>query len=166
MNDDDFREVIQSAGEGREVFARAMAHARALVDDGHAVAVKVGVDREPIEAKQRKFLKDIVFGQIAEQVCVGDKRERFTKQIWAEFYRERLLGSRWELQKMPGAKRATPRRIRNSTEELGVRRYAAYIDEVIQIATTEYDVHFVFKRDEREGTRPAHHARQRQGEHQ
>lgn len=145
--------VIRTIEGAREKFIVAMAHARAMLDNNEAVELRVGPALDPIRAKQRKFLKDIVCGQISEQVVVGEKRERYTKEIWAEFFRRRFLGDRYEMRKMPGAKKATPHRIRNSTEELGVRGYSEYTDKVIDCAVVEHHVVFEFTSAEREEVR-------------
>jgi hypothetical protein len=150
---DQFVTVIATEEGARAAFIAAMNHAKCMFLNGERVELRVGPALDPIRAKQRKFLKDIVFGQIAEQVCVGEKRERFTKEIWAEFFRRRLLGDRFEMRKLPGAKKATPHKVRNSTEELGVRKYAAYTDQVIDIAVAEHGVEFVFETGEREAVR-------------
>lgn len=145
--------VIQTEAGAREKFIAAMSHARAMLDNGEPVELRVGPALDPIRAKQRKFLKDIVCGQISEQAVVGEKRERYTKEIWAEFFRRRFLGDRYEMRKMPGAKKATPHRIRNSTEELGVRGYSEYTDKVIDTAVVEHHVVFEFTSVEREAVR-------------
>lgn len=111
-----------------------------------------GEDREDIRAKQRGFLHKAVFPQIAEQVAVEGRRYEW--RIWKEQYRKEFLGHRYEMQRLPGAKRATPVRVRISTEDLKtVKAYSDYIDQVIAHAVTEYGVEFVFRHDEREAVR-------------
>lgn len=162
---DEFRAFIHTGDEGRVVFQQAMAHARAMVDNGEPVMVRVGPALEAIGVQQRRFLHGPVLSQIAEQAIVSG--HRWAVDAWKEFFRRKLLGAngwRWEMQQLPGQKRATPRRIRISTEELGVRRYAEFIDEVIAYAASELDVAFHFNEGEREATRPARHSRQQQGD--
>lgn len=150
---DTFVTVIATEQGAREKFITAMNHAKAMLDNGERVQLSVGPALDPIRAKQRKFLKDIVFGQMAEQIVVGEKRERYTKEIWAEFFRRRFLGDRYEMRKLPGAKKATPLRVRNSSEELGVKGYSEYTDRVIDTAIVEYAVIFEFTSAEREEVR-------------
>ena len=106
---------------------------------------------EDISAAQRGFLHAVVFPQISEQVRVDGVR--YVSAIWKEYYRKMFLGYVWKSVRMPGDKRATPRRIRVSTEDLGPKRYSEHIDKVIAHATTELGVVFVFNDRERESVR-------------
>lgn len=121
-----------------------------------------GEDREDLTVKQRGFLHAAVFPQIAEQVTFPDGT-RFTAKVWKEFFRERFLGDRWvskrglrwdakEGRAVP-SKRSTPRKERVSTEDLSIKQYSEYIDRVIDTATVEYGVAFVFEEREREDVR-------------
>lgn len=142
--------VIQTEDGARQKFIAAMTHAKCMLENGESVELRVGPALEPVTIRQRKFFKDVVCQQIAEQVCLGPKRERYTKAAWAEHFRKEFLGNRYEMVKLPGAKKATPRTVRNSTEELGVKRYSAHIDKVIDTAVLEYGVVFHFEASERE----------------
>lgn len=121
-----------------------------------------GEDREDLTVKQRGFLHAAVFPQIAEQVVFPDGT-RFVAKVWKEHFRERFLGDRWVVKRglrwdpkegraVP-AKRATPRKERVSTEDLSIKQYSEYIDKVIDTATVEYGVTFVFEPHEREEVR-------------
>lgn len=113
--------------------------------------IVVGQDFEDKTVKQRGFLHAAVFPQIAEQVVVDGRQ--FAAKVWKEHYREKFLGSRWESIHMPGKKRATPRKVRVSTEDLSIKQYSEYIDRVIADAVTEFGVEFVFDQQEREAVR-------------
>lgn len=54
---------------------------------------------------------------------------------------------------MVQSKRATPHRVRNSTEDLSIKQYSDYIDRIIARATTEWSVNFHFLVSEREAVR-------------
>jgi len=155
-----FTAVLQSKDAAREPFVRAMNHAAAMLDSGENVLLSVGPALEPIGVKQRKFLHGAVLKQISEQVSLGGKR--YTIDLWKEHYRRRFLGDggfRWVSMQLPGAKKATPRRIAISTEELGVRAYSKFTNEVIDDAISELNVEFVFTSEEREliAKKPPHH---------
>jgi hypothetical protein len=172
MNDTDFHEIATTPESLHAAINRGYAHGKATLANGERVLVTVGPALEPIRVKQRAFLKDIVFGQISEQVKVPTfnadgsatgKYTRYTKAVWAEIFRMELLGDRYEMKhavvrdkatgKVRIAKRATPHKVRNSTEELGVRKYSEYTDTVIDKAVVEYGVEFHFTRDERKAVR-------------
>lgn len=156
MNSDTFITVIMTREGMREKFLTGWNHCEAMLLNGESVQLSVGPSEEPITIKQRKFFKDIVCGQIAEQVFIGDRRERFTKQAWAEYFRKRFLGvngNKYVMQKLPGQKKATPVKQRISTESLGVKRYSEHIDHVIDHAVVEFHVAFHFEASEREAVR-------------
>lgn len=145
---DEFRAVLASRDGARAQFITAMNHAAAMLDNGERVLVTVGPATEPITVKQRKFLHGPVLGQISEQVRVNG--ERFVIEIWKEYFRKLYLPDRFESRKLPGQKRATPQRVRQSTEDLGVKFYSEFIDQVIAHAVTEFGVVFRFETGERE----------------
>lgn len=146
-----FTTVLTSRDGARETFVRAMNHAAAMLDNGESVLLSVGPAIEPIGVKQRGFYHAAVLGQISEQVRVVG--ERFVIAIWKEYYRKLFLPDTWEVRKLPGQKRATPVRVRHSTEELGIKGYSEQIDKVIAHAATEFGVEFRFESDERESVK-------------
>lgn len=150
---DEYRATLRNAPAAREHFINAMALAKSLLDNGEHVLLTVGVALEPVGIQQRKFLHGPVLTQISEQVRV--KGERFTTDVWKEHLKNLILERepKYEMRKLPGAKRATPRRVRRSTEDLGVRDYAKFIDEVIDYAVAEWGVVFRFEMNEREAVR-------------
>lgn len=156
---DTFSAVVTTREEAREPFKRAMNHAAAMLDNGENVLVSVGPALEPIGVQQRKFLHGAVLKQISEQVSLGG--QRYTIDVWKEHYRRRFLGDggfRWVSMQLPGAKKATPRRVAIRTEELGVRAYSKFTNEVIDDAIAELNVTFVFTSEERElvARKPTH----------
>lgn len=118
-----------------------------------------GEDADDITVKQRGFLHAAVFPQIAEQVRVNG--ERFTAEVWKEYFRRLFLPDRFVMRKLPGQKKATPQRVRISTEDLSVKQYSEHIDRVIAHAEAEFGVTFHFLADEREAVRYRPPARRR-----
>lgn len=155
MSDDaeTYHTVIATPEGLRDKFVIAYRHADCLLKNGDRVEVVVRPALEAIGAKQRAFLHGPVLGQIAEQVYVGERRERFTAEVWKEFFRRRLFPDKFVMKRLPGAKRATPQRERVSTETLGVKAYSWFIDRVIEIAVVEHGVVFEFREGEREAVR-------------
>jgi hypothetical protein len=150
---DTYITVIATHDGAREKFKLAMTHAKCMLDNGEAVELRVGPALKSIGVLQRGFLHAAVLPQIAEQAYVGEKRERFTAEVWKEFFHRRFIPDRWVMRKLPGAKRATPHRERVSSESLGVRRYAEWIDQIIDTAIVEHGVVFVFEPSQREAVR-------------
>lgn len=123
-----------------------------------------GEDTEDITTKQRGFLHAAVFPQIAEQVVLDG--ERFAPETWKEHYRRKFLPDRFVVRKLPGKKRATPQRVRVSTEDLSVKQYSEHIDKVIADAVTEFGVAFQFNHEEREAVRYQRPARRAKVKHE
>lgn len=177
MHEDDLLLVFDATQEARHAAVlRANEMARALVerakarvagqqpdDDGvlpepPRLRLVLGYDRDDKSAKQRRFLHGVVFPQVADQVVMPDGT-RFVAAVWKEHFRALLLGHTWESVRMPGQKRATPRKVRISTESLSVKQYSEHIDRVIDIAVNEYGVTFDFDAVEREAVRYSRPAR-------
>lgn len=153
LSSDTYLTVIATVDGAREKFKLAMTCAKCILDNGGMVELKVGPALDSIGARQRGFLHAAVLPQIAEQVFVGEKRERFVAEIWKEHFHRRFIPDRWVMRKLPGAKRATPHRERVSSEELGMKRYAEWIDQIIDTAIVDFGVVFEFEPSEREAVR-------------
>lgn len=153
--------VVVTREEAHDAATQVYTVAKALIQDGKRVQITVGEENDPLSIKQRRFLHGPVLGQISEQVRVGG--ERYVMEVWKEFFRKMLLPDRYEMRKVPvydkkqcrlvQPKRATPYRVRSSTEDLGVQKYSEHIDKVIAYAVTEWGVNFVFDQRERDAVR-------------
>jgi hypothetical protein len=109
--------IGEQLGQGRELVIEA----RLLDDD--------------ITDKQRGYLHAGVLTQIAQEAIVNG--ERFPMETWKEWYRSEFLGFKVVTSVDPFTKRKVRRRVRISTEDLGVRGMAVYIDRVIAHASTD-----------------------------
>lgn len=141
--------VITTREEAHEAITRAYVVAKTLLMDGRRVRISVGEDNDPISIKQRCFLHGPVLTQISEQVRV--EGQRYTIEVWKTYFKRLILERKpkYEMVKMPGAKRATPRRVWHSTEKLSIKQYSQFIDEVIAHAVNEWSVSFHFLVGER-----------------
>lgn len=155
---DTFSAVCFDPDQAHTAAKQAFAHAQALLRNGENVLISCGPALEPVTVKQRKFLHGPVLGQISEQVRVGG--ERYVITVWKEYFRKLFLPDTWELRAEPRLdpklgrlvqpKRATPRRVRSSTEELGPKAYAEHTEKIIDYATVEWGVVFQFTREEQD----------------
>lgn len=153
--------VVETREQAHAAAMQVYAVAKMLIQDGKRAQISVSEDCDPISIKQRRFLHGPVLTQISEQVRV--EGERFVMQVWKEFFRKLFLPDRYEMRRVPvydkkqcrlvHPKRATPYRVRSSTEDLNVKSYSGYIDKVIQHATFEWNVVFDFDQQEREAVR-------------
>lgn len=144
--------IATTPQSAHQAVTHAWTMAKSLTMAGHHIRVRVDVD-DDISIKQRRFLHGPVFNQIAEQVRVNG--ERFVPKVWKEYYRVLFLEAKpvYEMVKLPGHKRATPRRVRQSTEGLTVKQYSEYIDRILAHAATEFSVQFDLDMVERESVR-------------
>lgn len=90
---------------------------------------------DAITEAQRGYLHGVVLTEIA-QFCRANG-EQFPMPVWKEWFRDKYLGFKVVTYIDPFTKRKLRRRVRVSTEDLGVRRLARYIDEVIAFAATD-----------------------------
>ena len=160
MNDRQAR-VVETREQAHAAAMQAYAVAKLLIQDGRRAVISAGEDNEPLSIKQRKFLHGVVLIQISEQVRVGG--ERYVMPTWKEYFRAQFLPDTWVMLRKPkwdkekrqwvAPKRATPYRVRSSTEDLNVKQYSAYIDKVIDYAVIEWNVVFDFNQQEREAVR-------------
>jgi hypothetical protein len=155
LHDDDVVLRFTTPESAHEAVLLANAHAKALVrapdNAGRVFRIIVGEERDSLSARQRRFMHGPLLGQIAEQVRVNG--ERFVIAVWKRYYKDLFLGHTWEMVKMPGQKKATPRKKPVSSEDLSVKQYSEWIDKVLAHAATEFGVRFVFQIDEREAVR-------------
>lgn len=149
---EEFRTVLFNAERAREQFIAAMAHAKSMLENGERVMLSVGPAVESVGVQQRKFLHGVVLPQIAEQVKLPDG-SRYTTDVWKAYLKKQLLPKQWKSMRMPGDKRATPRKVEPSTERLGVKAYSLFIDQCIDYAVMEWSVKFEFVAEEREAVR-------------
>lgn len=113
---------------------------KAELQAGHEQALVVEPFEDSLTKKQRGYYHGVVLTEIAAQVKIDGKRHSMA--VWKEYFRDKYLGFRRETFTNPLTGKKSRRRVRVSTEDLGVRRYAKLIDEVSAFAVTELDVRF------------------------
>jgi hypothetical protein len=102
---------------------------------GRALVAEVRLLDDDITNKQRGYLHGGVLTQISQDAVVNG--ERYPMEVWKEWYRSQFLGFKVVTCIDPFTGRKSRRRVRVSTEDLGVRGMAQYIDRVIAHASTE-----------------------------
>ncbi len=148
--------ICSTREEAHAAITQAYQVARSLLTDGKRVNISVSEDCATITLKQRAFLHRSVFPQVSEQVRVGG--ERYVPDVWKEYFRNLFLGSKFI---QVGSVTVE---IRNSTEDLNIKKYSEYIDRVIAHASTEWHVAFVFDERERASVRYVRPARAKEAE--
>lgn len=113
---------------------------KALAVAGHATVVEVRTAEDVKTDKQRRYLHGYVLLNIAKQAVVNG--QKFDMRVWKEHLRAEFLGHKTVTYRNPITGKKVRRRERVSTESLGVKGYAEYIDRVTAYAATELGVEF------------------------
>lgn len=127
--------------EAHKTFSGCVWHqVKALSMAGHATLVEVRTAEDEKTDKQRRYLHGYVLMTIAKQAAPGG--QRFDMKTWKEHFRSEFLGFKTITTKNPMTGKKIRRRVRVSTEDLGVKGYGEYIDRVTAFAATELAVEF------------------------
>jgi hypothetical protein len=110
--------------------------AKEQLRQGRELVAEFRLLEDVITDAQRGYLHTVVFPEIA-QFAPGPKHDW---RVWKEFFRESFLGFKVVTSVNPITGKKTRLRHRVSTEDLGVRAYAEYIDRIIAFAATELGV--------------------------
>ena len=90
--------------------------------------------------RQRAYYHGVVLKTIAQQARPNG--QQYPMAVWKEHFRAEYLGHKTVTTKNPMTGKKTRRRVRVSTEELGVKGYSQLIDRVSAFAATELGVSF------------------------
>lgn len=104
------------------------------------LSVLIQPEEDAKSVQQRNFYHRYVLVEIAQQASVNG--EKFPMAVWKEHFRELYVGSTWKVFKDPMTGKKKRRKVRISTEDLGVRAYSKLIDQVTAFAATELGVFF------------------------
>ena len=128
----------QQAGFSLERVVKPWARRQML--SGHRLSVELRLAEDKKSDQQRAYLHAVVLTQIARQVSIEGRRS--SMPTWKEYFREKYLGFKVVTFIDPITGKKHRRRVRVSTEDLGVRAYAKYTERVTAFAVTELGVVF------------------------
>ncbi len=100
-------------------------------------------EADDIGTRQRNFYHGLVLLSIANQAVVDGKKHSL--ETWKEYFRALYVGWKWVSYDVPGKKRKKRVRKRISTEDLGVRKYAELVTQVMAYGATELGVEFEYR---------------------
>lgn len=107
---------------------------------GNRVTVECRLTEDAKTDAQRRFYHGVILLQIANQANVNG--QKFPLKVWKEWFRDKYLGFKTVTFINPMTGKKSRRRIRKSTEDLGVKGYNALIERVSAFAVTELGVEF------------------------
>lgn len=139
MSDILHRVELHNAEQGREVLTKsALPWVGEQLRQGRALVAEFRLLDDAITEAQRGYLHGVVLEEI--HLYARPNGQQFAMPVWKEWFRSRLLPNKRVTSINPMTGKKSRRSVRVSTEDLGVRRLAKYIDEVIAIAADELGV--------------------------
>lgn len=115
-------------------------HAKNLLMAGHRLVLELRLAEDAKTDKQRRYYHGFVLKTIAEQAVVNG--QKFPIPVWKEHFRSEYLGFKVSTHINPTTGKKSRRRIRISTEDIGVKRYSLLIEQVTAYAVTDLGVVF------------------------
>jgi hypothetical protein len=103
---------------------------------GRVLVLEARLLDDDITDKQRGYFHAVVLTEIA-QFAYLPNGQKYPMAVWKEHFRSTFLGFNVVTSINPLTGRKHRRRVRVSTEDLGVRAMAEYIDRVIAFASTD-----------------------------
>jgi len=105
---------------------------------GRHLVMELKLWEDDITQKQRAYLHAVVLTEIAQYARPNG--QQFPMPVWKEHFRKEWLGFKVVTAINPITGKKSRRRVRVSTEDLGIRAMAEYIDRMIAYAATELGV--------------------------
>lgn len=119
---------------------------KSMWDAGHKLEIEIRLHEDAKTDKQRRYYHGVVLKQIALQARPNGQAHSLA--VWKEYARDKFLGSKTVTFKDPITGKKSRRRVRNSTEDLGVKGYSTLIEKVTAWAVVELGVQFPMTWDE------------------
>lgn len=139
MTDILYRVELREPEQARVALARgALPWVGEQLRQGRELVAEFRLLDDDITEKQRGYLHAVVLTEIAQFGRANG--QQYPMAVWKEWYRGEFLGFKTVTNINPFTGKKSRRRVRISTEDLGVRGMANYIDRVIAHAATELGV--------------------------
>ncbi len=139
MTDILLRQELHTLEQGRAVLkSRVLPWVGEQLTLGRELVVEVRLLEDDITHKQRAYLHAVVLTEIAQYARPNG--QSFPMPVWKEHFREAWLGFTLVTFINPLTGKKSRRRVRKSTEDLGIRAMAEYIDRIIAFAATDLGV--------------------------
>lgn len=106
--------------------------------------VTIEPEEDAKSVQQRKFYHGVVLTEIVQQAKANG--QKFPMAVWKEYFRDKYIGYEWKVYLDPMTGKKKRRKVRISSEDLGVRAYSKVIEQVIAEAATELGVMFSVSR--------------------
>lgn len=138
MSDLSFTVEMHNPQQGHaELTQRGWPWAKSMLMAGHRIAVEFRPLEDSKTDEQRGYYH-VILEFIAQHATADGKK--YPMPVWKEFFRDKYLGFKVKSFVNPMTGRKVRRRVRVSTEDLGVRGYATLIDKVTAFASTDLNL--------------------------
>jgi hypothetical protein len=134
------RVTLHNPVQGHKAYSDGWKIAKAHLTAERKIDVLFIDHEDDLTDKQRRYYHGYVLTVIAQQVKVNGTR--YVMPVWKEHYRKEFLGFKTKTEINPLTGKKHRRRVRVSTEGLGVRGYNTLIEKVTAHASTEFGVMF------------------------
>lgn len=132
--------LLRDVEQGTHVMKAAWPTIKQMLAEGNPLVLHVRLAEDEKTDKQRRFYHGHILRTIAAKAEVNG--QRFDMPVWKEYLRDKFLGHKTLTTKNPMTGKKVRRRVRVSTEDLGVKGYSELIDRVAAFAATELGVEF------------------------
>lgn len=134
-----YRVELRNAEQARIALAKgALPWIGEQLAQGRELVGEFRLLEDEITQRQRAYYHAVVLEEIA--AFARPNGQQFPVKVWKEHLRATFLGFRVVTSINPITGRKVRRRVRVSTEDLGIAGYAKFIDQVIAFAATELGV--------------------------
>jgi hypothetical protein len=114
--------------------------AKSMLEAGHKLLVECRLAEDAKTDAQRRYYHGAILTQIAQKAAVHG--QKFPMAVWKEHFRAEYLGFKTVTVMNPMTGKKSRRRVRISTEDLGVKAYNQLIEKVTAFAVTDLGVQF------------------------
>jgi hypothetical protein len=130
------RVELHGTDQGREVMVRNfLPWCGEQLKQGRELVVEARLLDDDITEKQRAFFHAVVLEEF--HLYARTNGVQYPREIWKAYLKERFLGFKVVTSVDPTTGKTRRLRHRVSTESLGIRRYAQFVDECIAFAATD-----------------------------
>ncbi|MDH4417676.1 MAG: hypothetical protein QE485_10660 [Acidovorax sp.] len=141
MSDLSLTIILHNAEQAAHVIRHAAApKCREIWATGQVVEATFRTHEDAKTDRQRAYYHGVVLKIIAAQARPNG--QQYPLAVWKEHFRAEYLGHKTVTSKNPLTGKKVRRRVRVSTEDLGVKGYSQLIDRVSAFAATELGVTF------------------------
>jgi hypothetical protein len=136
MTDILFRCELREPEQARTVLReRALPWIGEQLKQGRELVAEFRLLDDDITEKQRAYFHAVVLEEF--HLYARPNGEQYAREVWKRYLKERFLGFKVVTSIDPMTGKTRRLRYRVSTESLGIRRYAQFIDECIAFASTD-----------------------------